>query len=151
MSDVTSKVTSAGVVLTLAELAAVLNGTLAGPSRAPASSYAIDSRAVRTGTVFFALGGQRTDGHRFSTTPYTSQGAACQCDQVQLLIRKRVSPHQHVALADPDDVVAGQEVEAKRQAEQLEHNCIAAKVETPVIRQPGRNHGPGSGPNQQPK
>jgi len=65
MSDVTTQATEAAVVLSLAELARITAGTVTEAPAATATSYAVDSRAVGPGTVFFALVGERTDGHRY--------------------------------------------------------------------------------------
>lgn len=47
-------------------LAALLGGTLRGaPPAEPLRGVAIDSRRVRPGEAFFALGGRHVDGHRF--------------------------------------------------------------------------------------
>ncbi|MFN7145907.1 MAG: Mur ligase family protein, partial [Myxococcota bacterium] len=47
-------------------LAALLGGTLHGaPPAEPLRGVAIDSRRVRPGEAFFALGGRHVDGHRF--------------------------------------------------------------------------------------
>lgn len=50
--------------LGLGEIAAALEGTLAGPD-VPVAGVAIDTRALAPGALFVALAGARTDGHRF--------------------------------------------------------------------------------------
>ena len=53
------------LTLTAAELAAVTGGRLVHSSNRPIRGGAVDSRLVRPGNLFVALGGERTDGHRF--------------------------------------------------------------------------------------
>src|SRR5687768_12472180 len=65
MSELLSADGDAGIVLDLAELARVVGGRLDGQAGADARHYTADSRRVRPGSVFFALPGERTDGHRF--------------------------------------------------------------------------------------
>jgi UDP-N-acetylmuramoyl-L-alanyl-D-glutamate--2,6-diaminopimelate ligase len=50
---------------TLAELVADLDAVVEGPARTPVQDIQYDSRAVRAGTLFVALRGAQTDGHRF--------------------------------------------------------------------------------------
>ncbi len=49
----------------LAELVADLGAVVEGPAHAPVRDVCYDSRAVRPGSLFVALRGARTDGHRF--------------------------------------------------------------------------------------
>jgi UDP-N-acetylmuramoyl-tripeptide--D-alanyl-D-alanine ligase len=46
-------------------IASYVNGTRFGSDMSPIQSVAVDSRKVIPGSVFFALKGQTTDGHRF--------------------------------------------------------------------------------------
>jgi len=57
---------AAAVLLTAAQAAAAMSGALlAGPASAALSGFSIDSRTLRPGDVYFAIIGQRLDGHRF--------------------------------------------------------------------------------------
>ncbi len=47
------------------ELAGIVGGTCRGNLEAIISSVVVDSRAVRPGSLFVALAGERTDGHRY--------------------------------------------------------------------------------------
>ena len=53
------------LTLTAAELAAATGGRLVHSSDRQIRGGAVDSRLVRPGNLFVALGGERTDGHRF--------------------------------------------------------------------------------------
>jgi UDP-N-acetylmuramoyl-L-alanyl-D-glutamate--2,6-diaminopimelate ligase len=53
------------VTATLRELVADLDARVLGRADAPVSDVASDSRAVRPGSLFVALRGAQTDGHRF--------------------------------------------------------------------------------------
>lgn len=61
----------------LSKLADVLGGRLHADGDAPSAvtGVAIDSRRIRPGDLFFALPGQRTDGHRF--VPHALASGAC--------------------------------------------------------------------------
>ena len=48
----------------LAEVAKVIGAGASAPSR-PVSSWSIDSRTVEPGALFFALRGERHDGHSY--------------------------------------------------------------------------------------
>jgi UDP-N-acetylmuramoyl-tripeptide--D-alanyl-D-alanine ligase len=56
---------SAEPALTAADLLAATGGTLVRGSRRPIRGGAVDSRLVTPGCLFVALGGERTDGHRY--------------------------------------------------------------------------------------
>ncbi|MBA3915690.1 MAG: UDP-N-acetylmuramoyl-tripeptide--D-alanyl-D-alanine ligase [Acidobacteriales bacterium] len=52
--------------LSLREIAGVLGGTAAFDSDAQPAGYSIDSRTIRKGELFFAVKGERFDGHDFA-------------------------------------------------------------------------------------
>jgi UDP-N-acetylmuramoyl-tripeptide--D-alanyl-D-alanine ligase len=55
-----------GLMLTAGIVAAAMDGYLAaGPTGAPIGGFSIDSRTVRPGDLFFAIKGDRLDGHGF--------------------------------------------------------------------------------------
>jgi len=58
------------------ELAAAVGGTLLQSSARPIRGAAVDSRRVSPGNVFFALPGERTDGHRFLAQAAAAGAAA---------------------------------------------------------------------------
>ena len=58
------------------EIACAVSGDHIGPDRF-ARDVVIDSREVREGSLFFALPGERTDGHRFVTDALRRGAAAC--------------------------------------------------------------------------
>jgi UDP-N-acetylmuramoyl-tripeptide--D-alanyl-D-alanine ligase len=60
----------------LAELAEAVEGSYRGPSGAVAGRAVIDSRLAGRGCLFFALPGDRTDGHRFVGDVLDAGGAA---------------------------------------------------------------------------
>lgn len=55
----------ASVAFDAASLARVVNGTVVREGLVPIRGGAVDSRRVEAGNIFFALPGERTDGHRF--------------------------------------------------------------------------------------
>ncbi len=61
--------------ITLEELLSVVKGELNGVKIASFSSFAIDSRKINKGGLFFALKGEKTDGHLFVKNAYEN-GAA---------------------------------------------------------------------------
>lgn len=69
-------VADAGVALELGELARAIAGELHGVERVEALRYSIDSRDVAPGAVFFALAGERTDGHAFLAEVHAKGAAA---------------------------------------------------------------------------
>lgn len=60
----------------LAEAAAMMDGALLGDGAARWSGAAIDSRRVEGGELFFALPGQKTDGHDFAARALAAGAAA---------------------------------------------------------------------------
>ena len=62
--------------LRTADVAAVVSGRLVGPDRV-VHNVVIDSREGRDGSLFFALPGERTDGHRFTADALERGAAAC--------------------------------------------------------------------------
>ena len=57
---------AAAVLLTAAQAASAMAGSLvAGPAAAPLGGFSIDTRTLRPGEVYFAIIGERLDGHRF--------------------------------------------------------------------------------------
>jgi UDP-N-acetylmuramoyl-tripeptide--D-alanyl-D-alanine ligase len=63
------------------EIARAVSGNLIGPDRL-VRDVVIDSRDVREGSLFFALPGERTDGHRFVTDALDRGAAACVISRV---------------------------------------------------------------------
>lgn len=55
----------ANVAFDAASLARAINGTVVREGQTPIRGGAVDSRRVEPGNAFFALPGERTDGHRF--------------------------------------------------------------------------------------
>ena len=62
--------------LTAIELAAAVGGRLVRAGQFPIRGGAVDSRLVRPGQAFFALPGERTDGHRFLDAAIAAGAAA---------------------------------------------------------------------------
>ena len=58
------------------ELTSAAAGQLLRPGDRPASGGAVDSRLVQPGVIFFALHGERTDGHRFLDAAVAAGAAA---------------------------------------------------------------------------
>jgi UDP-N-acetylmuramoyl-tripeptide--D-alanyl-D-alanine ligase len=58
------------------KVAPAVSGDHIGPDRL-VRGVVIDSRDVREGSLFFALPGERTDGHRFTTDAHNRGAAAC--------------------------------------------------------------------------
>jgi UDP-N-acetylmuramoyl-tripeptide--D-alanyl-D-alanine ligase len=57
---------AAAVIMTAAEAAQAMAGALAaGRAETPLAGFSIDSRTLREGDVYFAIIGERLDGHRF--------------------------------------------------------------------------------------
>ena len=61
--------------LTLGEIARVLESSPPDPAELPVTGYSIDSRTLRPGELFFAVRGERLDGHDF-VLPALEAGAA---------------------------------------------------------------------------
>ena len=57
-------------------LAAAIGGEVVQSGGAPIRGGAVDSRRVQPGNIFFALAGERTDGHNFVTQAVTAGAAA---------------------------------------------------------------------------
>jgi UDP-N-acetylmuramoyl-tripeptide--D-alanyl-D-alanine ligase len=69
-------VTAAAVALTAAGLSPAMAGTiLSGPVDAGFTGVSIDSRTVQPGNLFFAIAGERLDGHRYAQAAHAA-GAA---------------------------------------------------------------------------
>jgi len=94
--SVTTEPTRAGVVLCLGEIASIVGGELNGDRDRRVELYAIDSRAVTTGTLFFALSGERTDGHRFL-------GVVAEADAAGAVIEKDAAAPVGLATIRVDD------------------------------------------------
>ncbi|MFI5254381.1 MAG: UDP-N-acetylmuramoyl-tripeptide--D-alanyl-D-alanine ligase [Candidatus Limnocylindrales bacterium] len=76
-----------------AELARITGGTLLRTSARPARGGAVDSRKVEPGNIFFALPGERTDGHRFLA-------AAVQAGAAALVVTRQPDPLVLAGLGD---------------------------------------------------
>lgn len=59
----------------LSEFASILNQTIPDPS--PISEFRVDSREIQNGDVFFALPGEKADGHRFVQDAFQKGALAC--------------------------------------------------------------------------
>ena len=66
-------------------LAAAVGGALLRPGSRPISGGAVDSRRVEPGNAFFALAGERTDGHRFVADAARRGAAALVCLETTLI------------------------------------------------------------------
>jgi UDP-N-acetylmuramoyl-tripeptide--D-alanyl-D-alanine ligase len=77
--------------LDAAELARVTRGALLVDGRLPIRGAAVDSRRVTAGACFFALAGERTDGHRFLGDA-VARGAAA------LVVRQALTESDRAAL-----------------------------------------------------
>jgi UDP-N-acetylmuramoyl-tripeptide--D-alanyl-D-alanine ligase len=65
------------------DVAAITGGRLIGPD-SPLSGISYDSRATRTSDLFFALPGERVDGHRFVTAAFAAGAAAAVVNRARL-------------------------------------------------------------------
>jgi UDP-N-acetylmuramoyl-tripeptide--D-alanyl-D-alanine ligase len=74
------------------EIARAVSGDHVGPDRLVRDAV-IDSREVREGSLFFALPGERTDGHRFVSDALRRGAAAC-------VVAKAASPVPRSILVD---------------------------------------------------
>ncbi len=72
------------------ELAAAVGGRVVRAAGAPIRGGAVDSRLVRPGQAFFALAGERTDGHQHL-------GAAARAGAAALVVRDTFDPAQILA------------------------------------------------------
>ena len=54
---------------TIPEIAAALETSPTGSPAIPVSGVSIDSRTLKRGDLFFAIKGERMDGHRFARLP----------------------------------------------------------------------------------
>ena len=87
--------------LTLAEAAMGAGAMLEAPTSVPnagalvATGYSIDSRTVATGELFFAVRGERLDGHDFVTAAFERGAVAA------VVSRARVASLPDAALAHP--------------------------------------------------
>ncbi len=91
------------------EMARVTGGRWTREPRAGARGASIDSREVRAGDCFFALGGTRTDGHRF-VGDALSRGASCAVVRAGQDVRVSV---EHAPLLVVDDVLDAMEALAR--------------------------------------
>jgi UDP-N-acetylmuramoyl-tripeptide--D-alanyl-D-alanine ligase len=81
------------------EIARAVSGDHIGPDRL-VRDVVIDSRDVRDGSLFFALPGGRTDGHRFVTDALSRGAAAC-------VVSRGISPPPRSILVDsPGEALA---------------------------------------------
>jgi UDP-N-acetylmuramoyl-tripeptide--D-alanyl-D-alanine ligase len=79
-------------VMSLQAAAAAMGGTLyAGDPHMEVDRYAIDSRAIRGGELFFALVGERNDGHNYLAEVFAAGAAAA------VVSRPGPGPAVHVA------------------------------------------------------
>lgn len=81
----------------VADVAQAVNGRVAaGDPRAECAGAAIDSRKVEPGTIFFALPGTRTDGHRFV-------GAAAEKGAAAAVVQEDVDAPEGLAIIRVED------------------------------------------------
>jgi UDP-N-acetylmuramoyl-tripeptide--D-alanyl-D-alanine ligase len=95
------------IALSLAEIADIVGGELrdASAARRTVDGVTIDSRTAGPGTLFVALPGTRTDGHRFVTAAVTAGAAAAlvAADRVDDI----VADAPVVVVDDPADALLG--------------------------------------------
>lgn len=72
------------MTLTLGEIASVLKSAPPSAPLLPVDSYSIDSRTVRPGELFFAVRGERLDGHDFVVKALEAGAAAAVVDSSRL-------------------------------------------------------------------
>jgi len=84
------------VAFDVASLARAVNGTVVREGRLPIHGGAVDSRRVEPGNAFFALPGERTDGHRFLVDA-AQRGAAA------LVVTQEVPETESARLRDAGD------------------------------------------------
>jgi UDP-N-acetylmuramoyl-L-alanyl-D-glutamate--2,6-diaminopimelate ligase len=92
------------VTATLAELVADLPARIEGPAGVQVSDVSYDSRDVRPGTLFAALRGAQTDGHRFVSAALAAGASALLVEQLPESLPAHVGvaivPDSRAALAD---------------------------------------------------
>ena len=96
----------------VASLARAVGGTVVREGRLPIRGAAVDSRRVEPGNAFFALPGQRTDGHRFLSDA-AQRGAAA------LVVTQEIPEEEAARLrvsGDPSIIAVGDATIALQQA-----------------------------------
>ena len=96
--------------LTLGEIAAIMQATPPASAGLRVTGYAIDSRTIRPGELFFAVRGQRLDGHDYVTAALASGAAAAVVSADRMAAF--ASAAQSKLLAVPDPLVALQSLAA---------------------------------------
>ncbi len=95
--------------LALAEIASILS-CAPPPVLGLASGYSIDSRSIRPGEVFFAIRGERFDGHDFVLTALGGGALAAVVEQTAY--ERYAEPFRNRMLAVPDTLAALQTLAA---------------------------------------
>ena len=94
--------------LTLTDIALTFNHALIPDLDKPVTGVSVDSRTIRPGMVFFALTGDRFDGHRFSAAAF-EKGAAAAVVNAEWL-RENAPPADTVLIPVPDVLKALQDL-----------------------------------------
>src|SRR3990172_7633409 len=87
--------------LTVAEIAGLLQAALPPTPQLRATGYAIDSRTIRPGELFFAVRGQRLDGHDYVTAALASGAAAAVVSADRMAAFASAAQSQLLAVPDP--------------------------------------------------
>jgi len=94
---------------TAEELARIVDGALLAPFAGPASAVpggAVDSREIGEGEIFFAIAGERTDGHRFLDEAFRRGASFAVVDRERSARLPSSLPRDRmIAVADPESAL----------------------------------------------